>query len=404
MKPLHENQRHNLALQQRSGLSIIEVLTSIVVAMIGVFGVMILIPFAVKQAQTGLDSDAATMLGRNANAQFEIAGYRFPENWAVYNTALGKEIPYSPFRNWDSDGDGVRDSSPMAPRIISIDPLGIAENGMSKTTPLATGAAHSAAFFPYNRLDIGTPFPADLNILPANLGTASGATMADSDLDGLVDLGGQALARRMFRTSEDLIFGDAADELLGPEQAFDLGPSGVLRRQSNGRLSWSAIVVPFKDNPLLGGTNRWSYKMYILVYKDRGTSIDAAPEPEDQMATAQVTNTGSVNPVSTVFLETGGSPILVQGFVARDDWVMLINRNSAAEPGFDRQLAFYRVVNVSDESAVAPANMTLDGPPFVFSDGSGNYGPTYVVHLQDVVSVFERTFTPESESNWNITY
>ena len=56
----------------RNGITIIEVLTSIVVAMIGVFGVMIMIPFAVKQAQSGLDNDAATNIARNAYDQFEI--------------------------------------------------------------------------------------------------------------------------------------------------------------------------------------------------------------------------------------------------------------------------------------------------------------------------------------------
>jgi len=59
----------------RLGITIIEVLTSIVVAMIGVFGVMILIPFAVQQAQIGLDLDDATAMADNAIATFEINQY-----------------------------------------------------------------------------------------------------------------------------------------------------------------------------------------------------------------------------------------------------------------------------------------------------------------------------------------
>ena len=59
----------------REGISIIEVLTSIVVAMIGVFGVMILIPFAVKQAKTGLDR-MPPRLSPATRSQFEI--YELP--------------------------------------------------------------------------------------------------------------------------------------------------------------------------------------------------------------------------------------------------------------------------------------------------------------------------------------
>ena len=51
---------------QRLGVSIIEVLISMAVATIGVFGVMALIPFAVNQSQKGLDNDLANAFGRNA--------------------------------------------------------------------------------------------------------------------------------------------------------------------------------------------------------------------------------------------------------------------------------------------------------------------------------------------------
>ena len=53
----------------------IEVLTSIVVALIGVFGVLAMIPFSVKQTQSGLDQDAATSMARNAFANFEASGF-----------------------------------------------------------------------------------------------------------------------------------------------------------------------------------------------------------------------------------------------------------------------------------------------------------------------------------------
>ena len=44
-------------IRNRDGISIIEVLTSMAVATIGVFGVMVMIPFAIRQSQLGLDND-----------------------------------------------------------------------------------------------------------------------------------------------------------------------------------------------------------------------------------------------------------------------------------------------------------------------------------------------------------
>ena len=58
----------------RHGLSIIEVLMAMLIATIGVFGVMVMIPFAVDQSQKGIDSDLANVLGRNAIEKLQIHG------------------------------------------------------------------------------------------------------------------------------------------------------------------------------------------------------------------------------------------------------------------------------------------------------------------------------------------
>ncbi len=413
MNSLHEHETQQARPGRlRSGLSIIEVLTSVVVAMIGVFGVMILIPFAVKQAQSGLDSDAAVLLGRNAYSQFEIAGFRSPSNWAVF-LGSGLERRYSPFENWDADGDGTAESPPMPPGVLSIDPLGISESDLIQGHPI--GKAYVKSVFPYKRLELGSPYPPDLQISPANLWAPTGSTMADSNLDGAVDEAGRAMARRVFRASDDLVFGESVDELLGPEQFFDQGGTGVLRRQSVGRLSWSAIVVPFKPDRTSTKSRRWSYKMYILVYKNRNTQ---ANDPDGRMVTAKLEptrNVGVQSPVTNIYFEPGVyvEPTTTASGVVRDDWVMLINRNKTVEVGFDRQIAFYRVVDVANGIGVPNkadlstlSSMTLDGPDFNFgtpaitSPGSV-IGETFAIHLKDVVGVYERTFEPEYESTWN---
>ena len=379
---------------QRSGLSIIEVLTSIVVAMIGVFGVMVLIPFAVKQAQSGLDKDAATTLARNSVSMFEITGYRNPGNWIWRNPASGS----------------VEAVDPDFPRVFSIDPLAVTENGDDFVNTV----------FPYNYASVSStvyPSPA-YEIDVASLFNPAGVAMSVAD------------ARRMFRITDDLIFGEAVEtvagsgdeDLNGPQQVFDFNGTGtVLRRQSIGRLSWSAIMIPIKDDFDSVGTAAWKYRMYVLVYKNRITDVSDAG---NQMVTAlcdTAANVGLASPLATVYLEAD-TPV-EGGALRKDDWVMLINRSlnqtddgpaaGYAEKGFDRQIAFCRVVNFSDgDSSGAPAylpTLTLDGPDFDFggdpsTDPNGIIQPTHVVHLKDVIAVYERTIVREGNSNWNVAF
>lgn len=416
---------NQITIYRSYGLSIIEVLTSVVVAMIGVFGILVLIPFAVKQAHVGLDKDASVIMARNAYSQFEVEGYRLPTNWGLYRGGTNISA-YSPFAIVDSDNDGFPDDingdsmitdeffpagDKDPPAAFSIDPLGILENLPATPTAAQMTTAFNKAWFPFNAVPAGSDLypsgtgPVDLRIAPVTLGTADGSPMS------------LAAARRMFASTDELIFGDAADELLGPEQVFDLATNsgGSLvpaRRQKGGRLSWSAIVVPFKDDPLLTGTQRWSYQMYILVYKDREVVISAptlvppvatASTSDEQMIYAKVNDlttgiSGLNSPVTNVQLQP--SVTTVQGQVNRDDWVMMINQSSTAEPGFNRQIAFYRVVNVVDADATNPVMLTLDGPDFRFDDGSSTFSDTYIVHLKNVVGVYERSFESEFESIW----
>ena len=51
-------------------------------------------------------------------------------------------------------------------------------------------------------------------------------------------------------------------------------------------------------------------------------------------------------------------------------------------------------------ASMSKPSITLDGPDFDFGTG-GTVEPTHIVHLKDVVGVYERTFTPEGASNWN---
>jgi len=280
-------------------------------------------------------------------------------------------------RNWTAAS--ADPAVPLTPEVLSLDPIGVTE-----TVREPDGTANFP--FGFRRLDLSETFGGSgLEIPAANFRDPSGAPF---DLE---------LARRMCRSGNDLVFAEADQEdfAAGPRQLFDVDSGGLaLRRQSQGRISWSAIVVPFTTDPTADPIENWSYRMYILVYKNRQfTRFNSEDDPGGAMAIAEATvaNPGPQSPLGRV--EVSAEALGVN----RDEWVLLINRDGSLKPGFQKQLAFCRVVNVAETS------LTLDGPDFNVPDSTGGGPTTYIVHLKDVVGVYERTFTPEQESNWNLS-
>ena len=320
--------KHNLASSNRQGLSVIEVLTSIVVALIGVFGVLAMIPFSVKQTQSGLDQDAATSMARNALSNFEAAGYKSVAGGFNQLSWVGD----------DGSGNPVPIFATTATPLVCIDPLGVVEQG---------GFGNFPGTFPFNS-------PSPITIPVVNLLRPDGLQFDIAD------------ARRMFRLTDDLVFKesdnpDVADsDLLGPEQVFNevaagAGAVALLNRQSTGAVSWCAVAEPIVNNP--NALEIDSFKFYVLVFKDRITDATA---PETLMDAKLVTApTGLAIPLSAVVTE---SPLAL-GTIRRNDWVMLINTSGdpALPPrGGEANIAFARVSNFAGN------NLTLDGPDFNF--------------------------------------
>lgn len=359
----------------RSGLTIIEVLTSIVVAMIGVFGIMVMIPFSVKQSQSGLDRDAATMLARNAMSQIEVNGYRNPKNWMIGTLPT----------------DIVDRTGPQ--KMFMVDPYFEAENGN------AFGNS-----FPYSLTPSLSP-PGNFPYLtPSASLSIHGSAKAPLSL---------AQARRMFVSDHELIFHETEDEISGPDQILDassLPAVGNVRRQTRGSLSWAVMMVPYKTSIAATVTTPWSYRSYVIVYKNR--NVDSTTE-ESQMFAANVahplTPVDVASPIGSVYLSADVSDPLFRFVpddynIAKDSWVMLINRSATAEVGFENQVGFYRVVNYQiDENVGARTlnSITLDGPDFDFGSTGLPADGTQLIHLKDVVAVYERNIVPESLSNWN---
>ena len=84
----------------RSGISLLEVMFSIGVVMIGLVGIAALLPVAGMQAKKGAVADAAARLGADAVRDFHVRGMANPRNWRC-------SLSISVRRNQAATGDVV---------------------------------------------------------------------------------------------------------------------------------------------------------------------------------------------------------------------------------------------------------------------------------------------------------
>lgn len=517
------------SVHRNDGITVIEVLTSLVVATIGVFGVLVLIPFAVKQSQLGLDQDAAEVVGRNAVHDLQIYGFtRAGNNGSlqfrgakvrldpdtgntiapVYATPFGEPFndvlpqPAGAFASMrlgtyavPLNISGTSPGQPIGqPQVIHFDPVAVSEIGF----PAVNGELDGNG-------DVVNPdFLTGLIPLRSNVGTDSDGglrslnqlrvTVATASSGGTFAYGGATyndILRRpelekIFRSFDDQTYAnvnlrstEVSDTEL-PQPVFNLSSAGnPVKRQALGRLSWSALLVPQKDDSVLHpvpssalpltafptATIATKYKAYVLVYGDRSlTPISTASRPlasdiekESLMRAAEVFRRRTIDAVSSN--SHGGfepevkriilAPDVASEGVFKDDWVMLINRKPLAdysvtpplpstvpvpvaaavgpspvaqrldadEEGYRIQIGFAKVLSVAAQDPNVGGDSTVlsvEGGPFNFyySDVHGGNGfggsfdanytsATYVVHLKNVLNVYERTISLERDSVWN---
>jgi hypothetical protein len=188
------------------------------------------------------------------------------------------------------------------------------------------------------------------------------------------------------------------------------------------------FIIPGDDQ--LGGI----YRRVTLVFADRSLTLYSNPggardlanaDPRSLMASAMVSTRGTIpaglpsgfqggeivicpvdwggggDPMpNQVLLDVAGSPEAPG--VRRDDWVMMINQLPAgyrSVPSARQQIQFYRVANIDEGTGLAGGanlpSLTLDGPAFDFGPDGATLPriQTYIVHLRDVVNVFEDSIT-----------
>ncbi|MEM9411442.1 MAG: hypothetical protein AAGA30_10030 [Planctomycetota bacterium] len=422
--------------QNRSGVTIIEVLTSIVVAVIGVAGVLILIPFGIRQAQVGVDLENATTVGENATAQFQIMGLN---NVGQYNgeQVLPWVVPNQPNveytnppgnQNVDllsladqplvkttvSDGDlfaGLYFIDPLWVNTVA-DPIPNAElptremfefvgepveqqfntvNVIFDDAVFEAGNLTGPRIPPFlprfvTAIDPGNPFDASLFPRAMTQAAAVRAFVNKNDIQYSNDFDQEGNALNDLDPPQPLLVSNIAylsdgvdNDLDGTTDELD---EQYLTRQFNGELSWSVVAVPRRGLGARFSDPVEGLDFFVLVAKNRSllSPIDyTGPSETDPRYLYTVLNSSIIDSPAganpSVINGTGGIFLNSAVNIRNDAWIMLINYEISRTPISDPVKARPEV-GFFRVIGNAANRVLIEGSDFTIQelvdDGSGN--------------------------------
>lgn len=200
--------------KKRTGISLLEVLISMFVLLVGLAGIASLLPAGRSEIMQGVKLDYAMMVGRNALRELNTRAYLNPRRWV--STDASGNGSYSTWDATDTTGNPF-----VLPNVggsnrnqlpVLIDPLGI-------RAPIGSYG---------NRWSSNTP-PSQGTVFITRVGIDQ------------IDNNTYRLADSVFRCQDDLVLADnPVDRKSPPIQQATAGA----QRLSNGNYSWFATVVP----------------------------------------------------------------------------------------------------------------------------------------------------------------
>jgi hypothetical protein len=433
----------------RSGVTLLEVLSAILVTSVGLLGAIAVFPVALAQVRKGKQADMVAVAGDTAAARFDAQYMRRPDRWLWWDTASNQRRSLIYFDNLSVIAKG---------RGFCIDPRFYEQNRLAD---LASGQNNSSlwAFFPAVPANMMGVNPAPPNAVPHfgrmlrlslhhALPGADGAwgTTGDDDGDMVTNEYDEVgwhnsddpvmtllQADSVFKVEDELIFQRPDDNTLPAVQLFtqmttQQGPVRG-RRQEEGRLSWMATLVPRGDR--LGRVDN-TYVLSIVIFYDRPPDLvlpnSAAARPYTEW-TAKILaggfhsggfGGGEVTITTNDPAEHANDPANNRpNFnnpdaldLRRGSWIALGRTIPAATGPADnlQHLQWYRVSSTEDSPRAVDLNndgtadrwqrdVTLVGPDFPADlDGNNVAEECDVIIMPSVVHVIERTIRLDVET------
>ncbi len=234
------NARRSRFVRLRRGLSILEVMISVGVAVIGLLGVLALLPVASRLAQQGLNEDRKTAAGVAALEEFNVRGMANDAAWRRWGNNLATPV-FVGLRWWpegandsvwgtnnggmssngDDDDDGIIDEFDEAAWPSSDDaPLNYVPAQPVCIDPrLVTRVRMNSP-----KLDHGFPLTLSQSLQIPRVTILDTESLPDGTL--LTPAQGVLVADRIFHLDDDLVFNTPKDTTLAPLQqyVYNMGP------------------------------------------------------------------------------------------------------------------------------------------------------------------------------------
>ncbi|MBI3838715.1 MAG: hypothetical protein HY288_12380 [Planctomycetia bacterium] len=328
-------QSHGSGLSSRRAISLLEVLISMFVLLVGLLGVAAMIPAGRHELLQASKIDHATTIGRAAFRDLKVRGYLNPANWYTLDdvgnsTALWQPDPVNhPGRPFLIKGVRVDRFA------IVIDPMGLAApaGSFSKSFPANTTSG----------LYLGRISPIPLSNV--------------TNTYQLADL--------VFRSSDDLLFTPNANDRNVPPTQQMLGGA---KRASLGNYSWIATIV---TDPTMSALDS-RMAVSVAVFYKRDLSNPSAAEGR----TSNVVTGGGGNFQFTL----PNHPVTNKPWAVKPGrWIML---SGTVDTG--NHFQWYRVV-AADQVDGTTQLVTLAGP-----DWNPNTTNTTAYLIDNVVMVYEK--------------
>lgn len=429
---------------RRSGVTILEVLIAMGIALFGLLAVMAIVPYAAHQARAGLAIEDAAKLGQRALSEFHVHDMGNPNNWITTNSA-GFPNRYTNFDHFLESPGAPADPATrfFHDEAILIDPQFYFANGGTIShfpycyAPQTFVDAETTASGNFREPLLATAVPQSfMHFLDGNGDPTETIApyvrrvgLANTVTTPLLPFLPMPLvqAREIFETSDDLSLQPLGElqKTQAPEvedlqrlEYFQAVDGSGIKPLAQGATSWLPMLVPQNDS-------RTIWKLYIIVVRDRDPSFAINPINE---RVARIRGTNRYGTTGTGFLSLGrrGGVVRLESWgtsnlsatptpanyatMSRDvaivpgQWLLLSRFDPVLPPGSTpaarRVYQWYRVneatadVIDSPPDSVAQAGVanpvpsrivTLSGPDWT------NIGPDALVFvMNNVEAVYER--------------
>lgn len=284
---------------RRTGLSILEVLVSIGILVLGLLGVVALIPIAAQQLRRGIALDDSTAVSRGGLAEFQARGGNNIQKWLRY-PAAGYTAPSASLSGLL--GVQISDNTAATTYVhpswaFCIDPMTFESAIIQDSTDRNLG------LFPYQpRTPAMVPLDLQLGQLRGSRGRMMRVSLNWNAIDwrtrtdlfpnqalfpttdpALFNVG---LANSMCMSADDLLLSTPGDNQLSvtvtqdesPASQFDVNMNSwddplftPVKRNADGKMSWFATMVPLPGS--VADNSRY-YTLSIVVCERRDMVID----------------------------------------------------------------------------------------------------------------------------------